>query len=157
MTRTQVNPARAEGELKTPSRRAIGLFSFYLRWYLRRHFHRVRVANAGRIPPLAQPLILFCNHASWWDPLASMLLAQTILPARQHYAPVDSTVLAHYGIFRPMGFFPVDNRSSRGVAQLLRAGDQVLSRPGAVLWVTPEDQIQDVRQRPIISGPGWAR
>jgi 1-acyl-sn-glycerol-3-phosphate acyltransferase len=154
MTRTQVNPVRADGELKSPSRRAIGLFSFYLRWYLRRHFHSVRVANAGRIPPRAQPLILFGNHASWWDPLAAILLAQTILPARQHYAPMDAAALAHYGIFRPMGFFPVDNHSARGVAQLLRAGEQVLSRLGSVLWITPEGQFQDVRQRPIVFRPG---
>jgi 1-acyl-sn-glycerol-3-phosphate acyltransferase len=154
MMRTQVNPARASGEVRAPSRRATGLFSIYLRWYMRRHFHCVRVANAGRIPPQAQPLILFANHASWWDPLTAMLLAQTILPEREHYAPMDATALAHYGIFRPMGFFPVDNNSPRGAVQLLQAGAEVLSRPGSVLWITPESQFQDVRKRPIAFRPG---
>jgi 1-acyl-sn-glycerol-3-phosphate acyltransferase len=154
MTRTQVNPAKTGGELKTPSRRAIGLFSFYLQWYLRRHFHSVRVANAGRIPPHAHPLILFANHASWWDPLTAMLLGQAILPEREHYAPMDETALTHYGVLRPMGFFPVDNASARGAAQLLRAGYQVLSRPNSVLWITPESQFQDVRTRPIVFRPG---
>lgn len=154
MTRTQVNPARAGGELRAPSKRALGLFSIYLRWYVRRHFHSLRVAHAGRIPPQAQPLILFANHASWWDPLTAMLLAQAILPLRQHYAPMDATALEHYSIFRPMGFFPVDNASARGAAQLLRAGAQVLARPGSVLWITPESQFQDVRQRPIVFRPG---
>jgi len=154
MTRTQVNPARPGGELRTPSRRAIGLFSIYLRWYVGRHFHALRVANAGRIPPQAQPLILFGNHASWWDPLTSMLMGQAILPEREHYAPMDETALKHYSIFRPMGFFPVDNASARGAAQLLRAGFQVLSRPHSVLWITPESQFQDVRKRPIVFRPG---
>jgi 1-acyl-sn-glycerol-3-phosphate acyltransferase len=154
MTRTQVNAARASGDLKVPSRRAVGLFSIYLRWYVRRHFHCVRVANAGRIPPLAHPLILFVNHASWWDPLTAMLLAQRILPERDHYAPMDEVALAHYGVFRPMGFFPVDNGTNRGAAQLLRAGAQVLARPGSVLWITPESQFQDVRKRPIVFRPG---
>ena len=129
MTRTQVNTARPRSELKVPSRRFIGLFSIYLRWYLGRHFHCVRVTNAGRIPPQAHPLILFANHASWWDPLTVMLLAQTILPARDHYAPMDEAALKHYSIFRPMGFFPVDNASARGAAQLLRAGGHY-----AALW-----------------------
>jgi 1-acyl-sn-glycerol-3-phosphate acyltransferase len=154
MTRTQVNPARANGELKSPSRRAIALFSIYVRWYLRRHFHSLRVANAGRIPPRAQPLILFINHASWWDPLVGMLLGQAMLPEREHYAPMDETSLSHYGILRPMGFFPVDNASARGAAQLFRAGGEVLSRPGATLWITPESQFQDVRKRPIVFRPG---
>jgi 1-acyl-sn-glycerol-3-phosphate acyltransferase len=154
MTRTQVNAARPGSELKVPSRRVTGLFSIYLRWYLRRHFHCVRVANAGRIPPQAERLILFANHASWWDPLTLMLLAQTILPERDHYAPMDATALKHYGILRPMGFFPVDNVSPRGAAQLLRAGAEVLSRPGSVLWITPESQFQDVRRRPVLFRPG---
>jgi 1-acyl-sn-glycerol-3-phosphate acyltransferase len=154
MTRTQVNPAKASGELRTPSRRMIGLFSIYLRWYLRRHFHSVRVANAGRIPPQAHPLILFANHASWWDPLTAMLLAQVALPERDHFAPMDETALAHYSVLRPMGFFPVDNASARGAAQLLRAGYQVLSRPNSVLWITPESQFNDVRKRPIVFRPG---
>lgn len=154
MTRTQVNAAIASDELRAPSRRALGFFRIYLRWYLRRHFHAVRVANAGRIPPLAQPLILFANHASWWDPLTAMLLAEVLLPEREHYAPMDETALSHYSIFKPMGFFPVDNATSRGVAQLLRAGRQVLARPNSVLWITPESQFQDVRTRPVTFRPG---
>jgi|HubBroStandDraft_5_1064220.scaffolds.fasta_scaffold115421_2 1-acyl-sn-glycerol-3-phosphate acyltransferase len=154
MTRTQVNPAKAGGDLRVPSRRATALFSVYVRWYLGRHFHALRVANAGRISAQAEPLILFANHASWWDPLTAMLLGRRILPEREHYAPMDETALAHYSIFRPMGFFPVDNASSRGAAQLLRAGYQVLTRPGAVLWITPESQFQDVRKRPIEFRPG---
>jgi 1-acyl-sn-glycerol-3-phosphate acyltransferase len=154
MTRTQVNPARPGGELRTPSKRAVGLFSIYLNWYLKRHFHALRIANAGRIPPQAQPLILFANHASWWDPLTAILVGQAILPHRQHYAPMDETALEHYAIFKPMGFFPVDNASARGAAQLLRAGHQILERPGSVLWITPESQFQDVRKRPIAFRPG---
>jgi 1-acyl-sn-glycerol-3-phosphate acyltransferase len=154
MTRTQVNAVRPGGDLRVPSRRAIGLFSIYLRWYLKRHFHTVQVANRGRISPQAAPLILFANHASWWDPLTAMLLGQALLPAREHYAPMDETALAHYSIFRPMGFFPVDNVSARGAGQLLRAGSQVLSRPGSVLWITPESKFQDVRKRPIAFRPG---
>lgn len=154
MTRTQVNTARSGGELRTPSRRAIGLFSIYLRWYLRRHFHSLRVANAGRIPSQAAPLILFVNHASWWDPLTAMILGQALLPEREHYAPMDATSLEHYGIFKPMGFFAVDGASARGASQLLRAGHEVLSRPGSVLWITPESQFNDVRKRPVIFRPG---
>ena len=154
MTRTQVTPAKLTGELKTPSRRALSLFSLYLRSYVGRHFHALRVANPGRIPAQAQPLILFANHASWWDPLVGMVLGQALLPHREHFAPMDANALSHYGIFRSMGFFPVDNASARGASQLLRAGAQVLRRPGAVLWITPESQFQDVRKRPIVFRPG---
>jgi len=158
MTRTQVKAVRSSGEVKAPSRRMAGLFSIYLRWRLGRRFNCVRVANVGRIPPQAQPLILFANHASWWDGLTAMLLAQTILPERDHYAPVDEEVLARHGILRSLGFFSagffaMDQASARGAAQLLRAGSAVLSREGSVLWITPEREAQDVRKRPVVFRP----
>jgi 1-acyl-sn-glycerol-3-phosphate acyltransferase len=157
MTRAQgsrINPIRGGSGLREPSPRALGLFSIYLRWYLRRHFHALRVANAKRIPVLAEPLVLFANHASWWDPLTAMIMGRTLLPERQHYAPMDAKALRHYSVFQSMGFFPVDNGSPRGAAQLLRTGHEILSRPGAVLWITPESQFQDVRKRPVTFKPG---
>lgn len=154
MMRAQAIPARPGGDFRTPSRRALSLFSFYVRSYVSRHFHAIRVANPGRIPLHAEPLILFANHSSWWDPLAGMLLGQALLPHREHYAPMDAASLNHYGIFRSMGFFPVENGSPRGAAQLLRAGSQILHRHGSVLWITPESQFQDVRRRPIVFRPG---
>lgn len=154
MNKAQTHRAPIVGKLPRPSQRALGLFSIYLRWYLGRHFHAVRVANMRRMPAEAQRLILFTNHASWWDPLAGLLLAQTVLPRREHYAPMDETALRHYGIFRSMGFFPVDNGSPRGVAQLLRAGLEILNRGHSALWITPESRFQDVRTRPVVFKPG---
>ena len=40
------------------------------------------------------------------------------------------------------------------VQGLASAGHQVMARPGAVLWITPESQFQDVRKRPIVFRPG---
>lgn len=144
----------AAAALRRPSRRRLGLFRLYVRWYIRRHFHAIRVANAGRIPRQAQSLILFGNHASWWDPLTALLLSEAILPEREHYAPMDEAALSHYRIFRAMGFFPVQNGTTRGAAQLLRAGLEVLRRPGSALWITPESQFQDVRTRPVVFRTG---
>lgn len=154
MTRAQVDRARPASDVHAPSQRVLGLFLVYVRWYLRRHFHAVRVANLRRLPRQVHPLILFTNHASWWDPLAGLLLAQAALPEREHYAPMDEAALRHYAIFRLMGFFPVDNGSSRGAMQLLRAGAEVLNRDRSVLWITPEGKFQDVRIRPVIFRPG---
>ena len=135
--------------LPSPAPRRLAWFRLYARWYLRRHFHALRVANADRIPGDDHPLILFGNHASWWDPLAALLLAESLLPSRDHYAPMDATALAHYGVFRPLGFFPVENGTRRGAAQFLHFADQVLARPGSTLWITPESQFVDVRRRPV--------
>lgn len=54
--------------LVPPSRRLLSFFSYYLHWYIGRHFHALRLANPGRFPTTNAPLIVFANHASWWDP-----------------------------------------------------------------------------------------
>ena len=149
---------KADGarELRRPSERFLALFRLYSRWYVSRHFHAVRVANAQRVPASAERLIVFGNHASWWDPLIALLLAEALMPEREHYAPMDAAALANYAIFRPMGFFPVENGTARGLVQLLHAGEEVFSRGGA-LWITPESQFQDVRKRPVVFKSGLGK
>jgi 1-acyl-sn-glycerol-3-phosphate acyltransferase len=154
MKHAAADRVRIADKVRVPSQRKIKLFAIYVRWYLRRHFHAVRVANLSRLPRHEHPLILFTNHASWWDPLAGLVLAQSALFERQHYAPMDEAALQHYSLFRSMGFFPVENGSPRGVSQLLRAGVEILNRNRSVLWITPESRLQDVRTRPIAFRPG---
>ena len=133
------------------SPRVLALFMMYLRWYLPRHFHALRVAHADRFPRDARPLIVCINHASWWDPLVILTLSRYLAPKRFAYAPMEAEALRNYGFFSRIGAFPVDNSSARAGAQFLRHAADILSRADAILWVTPEGRFTDVRQRPI----GW--
>jgi 1-acyl-sn-glycerol-3-phosphate acyltransferase len=142
--------------LVRPSRRLLSFFAFYLHWYAGRHFHAIRVANAGRLPGATGPLIAYTNHASWWDPLALILLSRYFLPTADHYGPMDATALKHYGFLRKLGLFPIEPGSRRGAVQFLRAAEEILSRPGSVLWVTPEGRFTDMRTRPVVFRPGLA-
>ena len=69
---------------------------------------------------LSGPLIVYANHSSWWDPMVSVLLAETLLPGRKHYAPMDAAALKRYPILRKIGIFPVEMATARGAAQFLR-------------------------------------
>jgi 1-acyl-sn-glycerol-3-phosphate acyltransferase len=131
------------------SPRLLHFFMMYLEWYVPRHFHSLRVANAERFPADARPLIACINHASWWDPLIILMLAKHLAPARIAFAPMEAEALSHYGFFRKIGAFAVDNTSPRAGGQFLRQAKQVLSQPKAILWTTPEGRFTDVRQRPI--------
>jgi 1-acyl-sn-glycerol-3-phosphate acyltransferase len=142
--------------LVPPSRRLLSFFSYYLHWYIGRHFHALRLANPGRFPTTNAPLIIFTNHASWWDPLACMVMSRHFLPAASHYGPMDAAALKHYGFLRKLGFFPVENGTRRGAAQFLHSAHQILSTPNSVLWISPEGRFTDVRTRPAIFRPGLA-
>jgi 1-acyl-sn-glycerol-3-phosphate acyltransferase len=149
-------PASEETPLVPPSRVLLSLFDRYLHWYIGRHFHATRVANVGRFPRHDGPLIVFGNHASWWDPLAFIVISRYFLPSANHYAPMDSVALNHYGFLRKLGIFPVEPGTRRGAVQFLRAADQIFSVPSSVLWLTPEGRFTDVRTRPPVFRPGMA-
>ena len=132
-------------------------FLRYLRRYLRKHFTAVRLARGGRPEVEAgRPLIVYSNHPSWWDPLVFLWLSGTLFPGREGYGPMDAAALRKYGFFRRLGVFGVETGTRRGAAQFLRTAREVLSRPGAVLWVTAEGKFTDPRTRPVTIEPGIA-
>ena len=142
--------------LVPPSRRLLALFRAYLGWYIGRHFRALRLANSSRFPIATGPLIIYANHASWWDPLTFIVLSHHVLPTASHYAPMDAAALKHYGVLRKLGLFAVENGTPRGAAQFLRAARVILATPNSVLWVTPEGRFTDMRTRPAVFRPGLA-
>jgi 1-acyl-sn-glycerol-3-phosphate acyltransferase len=142
--------------LVRPSRRILSFFHTYLHWYIGRHFHAMHLANSGRFPRTSGPLIVYANHASWWDPLAFIVISRHFLPTATHYAPMDAAALEHYGMLRKLGLFAVESGTQRGAAQFLGAAREILSTPNSVLWVTPEGRFTDMRTRPAVFRPGMA-
>jgi 1-acyl-sn-glycerol-3-phosphate acyltransferase len=128
-------------------------FVRYTHYYLRRHFHTVRVAQMNYPAPLSpdRPLIVFLNHPSWWDPLVAICLAFHCFPGRAPYAPIEAKAF-----FARLGFFGVEPGTRRGAVTFLRVGQAVLSQPGTALWVTPGGQFSDPRVRPVTLRSGLA-
>src|SRR5690349_5832287 len=76
----------------------LGWFTWYSRRYLRRHFHSVRISRSGIMPKAdGVPLVIYSNHASWWDPLVGLVLKAHCYPGRNLFAPMDAAALQRYG------------------------------------------------------------
>lgn len=130
---------------------------WFSRWFadyaanrLRKSFHRVRILGAppAAIPPEV-PLVIYGNHASWWDPLVALAVRPIFFPDRETYAPIEAAMLERYGIFKSLGFFGVERDSVRGVVKFLDHAETILQRPGVILFVTPQGRFADVRERPL--------
>jgi 1-acyl-sn-glycerol-3-phosphate acyltransferase len=131
------------------------LFTRYARRYVQRSFHAVRLLRAGQPPQLQErPMVVYCNHPSWWDPLLCLLLAQRYFPARTHYAPMAVDALEQYRFFARLGFFGLATGTRQGAATLLRVAQAMARQPQTALWITPEGQFTDPRQRPVQLQPG---
>ena len=148
----------------------LAFFHRYNRGYLRRHFHALRLSRTGRpprspagdvsparAPSLAEePLVIYLNHPSWWDPLVALFLAGELFGDRRSYGPIEGRAVERYGLFRHLGFFGVDRTSTAGVRRFLETAAALLERPDTALWITPEGRFTDPRERPVRLEPGLA-
>jgi 1-acyl-sn-glycerol-3-phosphate acyltransferase len=124
-------------------------FRRYVRKYVRKHFHAVRVSHTSHpLPPDNAPLLFVLNHPSWWDPMVGVILAD-LFPAYTHYAAIDAAMLKKYWAFNKLGFFGVDQTSLRGAAEFLKTGTEILSADRRAVWVTAQGEFADVRTRPL--------
>jgi 1-acyl-sn-glycerol-3-phosphate acyltransferase len=121
-----------------------------------RHFQSVRLSRSRRPNFTAarqRPLLVYCNHSSWWDPLVCMQLAGHLLPGRRHFAPVEIAALRRYRWLPRLGFFGVDPESASGARRFFEQAARILEQPDATLWVTA-CSLADPRKRPPELYPG---
>lgn len=141
------------------SARLYHYFFLYVRHYLSKRLHAVRMAREGSIPVIPPgPLVVVLNHPSWWDPLIGFVIAD-LIPDREHYAPIDSHALTKYRFFERLGFFGVEPRSIRGTRAFLRISESIFARnrPESAIWITAQGTFVDPRARPVTIRPGVSR
>jgi 1-acyl-sn-glycerol-3-phosphate acyltransferase len=129
-------------------------FRWWVRGYLKKHFHAVRLSCGSRpnvSPEL--PLVIVLNHPSWWDPLVGVFLAG-LFPERVHYAPMESKALARYKLFEKLGFYGVEPGTARGGISFLKTTTAILSQPCSAVWITAQGRFADPRVRPPELLPG---
>ena len=147
--------AASHSSLPAVSPWLLRLFTRSARRYVQQSFHAVRLLRTGQPPQLPdRPLVVYCNHPSWWDPLLCLLLAQRYFPARTHYAPMAADALAQYRFFARLGFFGLATDTRQGATTLLRVAQAMARQPQMALWITPEGRFTDPRQRPVQLRPG---
>jgi len=136
--------------LPTASPLLLRWFTGYCRRYIRRHFHSLRISSTGTPPDASGlPLVIYNNHASWWDPIVGLVLKAEFFPERSLFVPIDARMIQRYRMFAKLGFFGVEQGTRRGAATFLRTGESILRDPNALLAVTPQGRFADFRERPV--------
>lgn len=134
-------------------------FRKFNRIFLRKHFHTV-AANLELLKSAEiaaqDALVVYANHASWWDPLMALYMADRLFPDFKMFAPIDADAFEKYRMFGRMGFFPVARDSLKGAKDFLRVSRNILSQSGTSIWITPEGRFSDVRDHSAALMPGMA-
>jgi 1-acyl-sn-glycerol-3-phosphate acyltransferase len=136
-------------------------FMAYVRRYLRKHFHAVRVLRAaerggavGWPEVRDEPLLIYTNHPGWWDPLLFLYFGARGFPGRMSYGPIDAKAVGKYKFLQRIGFIPIEPGTWKGSATFLRTARAALSRSDVIFWVTAQGEFADPRARPVVIRPG---
>jgi len=134
-------------------------FHRFLRPFLKRHFHAVAVESGCRESlefEADEPLLIYGNHPSWWDPLIAHFLNRSLFPSRQFYAPIDAEALEQYSVFGKLGFYGVQMNTTSGAAAFLKQTTAILEGGQTAIWITPEGRFSDARDHDAELMPGLA-
>ncbi|MAI74377.1 MAG: acyltransferase [Rhodopirellula sp.] len=132
-------------------------FHRFLRPFLKRHFHAVAVESGCRESldfEADDPLLIYGNHPSWWDPLIAHFLNRSLFPSRQFYAPIDAEALEQYSVFGKLGFYGVQMNTTSGAAAFLKQTTAILDAGPSAIWITPEGRFSDARDHDAGLMPG---
>ena len=141
------------------SRTLFGWFMWYVRKYLAKNFHAVRLlteqAGGAAIPALAgEPVIFYSNHPGWWDPLVFLFVGQRLFPDRMVYGPMDAAALGKYRFMERIGLIGIDPHTRAGAARFLRTVRAASRRTDVIYWITAQGEFTDPRVRPAGLRPG---
>ena len=134
------------------------LFTWYACRLLGKHFTAVRVSKQGPVPANLghEPVVVYLNHPSWWDPMVGLALARLVFADRHHYAPIDAKALERYRFFAHLGFFGIHPGTPAGGTRFLRTALRITRTDRAMLWITAQGHFTDPRQRPVQLQAGLA-
>ncbi len=152
-------PIESHPPLPKIDQRVLGGFNWYIPRYICKHFHALalnRAALDARDISTKDSLVVYANHASWWDPLFAMYSAKQMFPGFTFHAPIAASALEKYRIFSKLGFFPVEQDTFLGAKHFLDVSLQLLRRPATSIWITPEGRFADVRDQTAEFMPGLA-
>lgn len=131
------------------------LFAGYIRRLFRKHFHAVWVRGPGAATDPGQPLLVYCNHSTWWDGFIALLVSREVLRRRQ-YVLMEERQLRRYPFFRYVGAFSVVREDPRDAARSLLYARSVLRRPGSAVWIFPQGEMHPSDHRPLRFHAGTA-
>ncbi len=124
-------------------------FTSYSRQYMGKHFNSLRISRLSPIPNANRmPIVLYANHAGWWDPLVGLILTAEFFSNYTLFAPIEAVALRQYKILSKVGFFGVERQSRRGVFEFFKTAETILRNSNHLLAVTPQGRFADARERP---------
>jgi 1-acyl-sn-glycerol-3-phosphate acyltransferase len=151
MSEKEAATESSEPRVRHPSWLWLAGYMFFGRLNLLSKFQSLRVVHEERLASVREdvPLIVFANHASWWDAGSLMEVKFHAFPRRTVFYPTESDALRRAPHLAHLGSFPLHLGSVSGTKRFIRDCQHILSLPDTMLVITPEGKFTDPRKRPL--------
>lgn len=118
-------------------------FRIYTNRLIKKHFNRVEIN--GNFIDNRLPILVICNHISWWDGFWVMYLNMKILHRRFYFMMLEEQ-LHKYSYFKYVGAFSV-KRQSKSVLETLKYTTDLLENPENMVLIFPQGRIQSMHKQ----------
>jgi len=134
------------------------LFALYNRNLLKRRFTSFQISGLNFLlnKNNTLPLIIYCNHSSWWDGLAAFQISYNA--GLESFILMEEKNLKRFFLFRKLGAFSVDRDNPRSASESLKYAVRLINEnPLRTLWIFPQGEILPNDLRPIRFYRGLAK
>lgn len=119
-----------------------GPLAWVVRWYVERKIQRAfrGIWLRGAVPRTDRSLLVYANHASFWDGFALHVLCREA--GLDGYCMMEEGNLARYRFLRRLGAFSVRRGDPGSAVASLRYAVRLLARPATAVIVFPEGELR---------------
>lgn len=125
-------------------------FKIYTKRILKKYFNKINVI--GNFNDCKLPVLVICNHISWWDGFWIMFLNMKLLNRRFYFMMIEEQLIK-YKWFKYLGAFSV-RKKSKSVLETLRYATDLLRNSDNLLLVFPQGKIRSIYEEKIIFEKG---
>lgn len=134
------------------------IFAVYNRHLLNRRFSSLHVKGLDFLlnKNVNLPLIIYCNHSSWWDGLVAFQISDSA--GLDSFIMMEEKHLKRLFLFRLLGAFSVLREKPREAYKSIEYAARLLIKaPDRTLWIFPQGEILPNDLRPLTFYKGLSK
>ncbi len=117
-------------------------FRFYVIWKMKQSFYSTEIN--GKLEDKNQPVLLLCNHISWWDGIWTLYLNQQLFKRKYHFMMLEKQLRKNW-FFNYTGGYSV-NPGSKTIIETVNYTVELLQKQSNLVLLFPQGSIQSMHK-----------
>lgn len=125
-------------------------FRFYVIRKLKKNFHSFEIK--GNVEDKNLPVLLVCNHMSWWDGIWALHVNQQLFGRKYHFMMLENMLRKNW-FFKYTGGFSI-RKNSKSVVETFNYTAELLRNPKNMVLIFPQGEIQSMHNSDFVFEKG---